>query len=561
MNRLKALALRILSKTRIVDDEYYKNKYRDVARSGLDTSYHYFHYGFSEGRHPNLGMEKFSIWYFEKTTSFLVKFFLDEKFYLKYYPDVAGKGLSAAEHYASIGRKESRRINQASATLATWIFFLKLKIRDFKKIPPTEAVLESYRRMLFEEAQKGIFTNFVANEISRQLNLHKNQVLLGKYKTISYTELPDAGHEIQILEPSYPMTFREPEVVGSTAERPPRTVEVPEQWIASIKDAKVVGGFQVLSGDRFVIYEPAANPHEGFVAGIWQYVVSLNHKSDIFLWFRHEKTITLPAAILLGGRCSPNYYHWLIEYLGKAYLLSGQPQLQKIPLLVADGMFEQEFESLQALLPDWPIYRLDNSTLLNVGNLYVPSSSTNLADNLREPMWKTSAVCFKTLKHMQTTVFSKFGIDPSARGVRKVFLARRSGRNIANAPEIEALVASFGYEVVDTGTLSFEQQVRLFSEARTIIGAMGAAFTNLIFCKPETEVLALASPYAQLFCSQSNMALFAGCHYRVLAGSHPLFRPGDELTIADPGLFQDSYTIDPDRLAIELDEIERRTAA
>ena len=84
MNRLNALALKILSKTRIVDDEYYKNKYRDVARSGLDTNYHYFHYGFSEGRHPNLGMEKFSIWHFERTTSFLIRFFLDEKFYLKY---------------------------------------------------------------------------------------------------------------------------------------------------------------------------------------------------------------------------------------------------------------------------------------------------------------------------------------------------------------------------------------------------------------------------------------------------------------------------------------------
>ena len=553
--------LRILSKTKIVDDEYYKKKYHDVALSGLDTTYHYFTYGFSEGRHPNHGMEKFSNWIFEKSTSLLILFFFDGEFYLRNYPDVRDKEITAAEHYIDKGRREKRKINQASATLATWIFLAKLKIKHFKKSPFTEADLERYKFILFEEAKKGVFTKHVAKEIFRQANLQKEQVLLGKYRTILHTELRKKGHKIQIIEPAYPMTFREPEVVSSAAVRPPRTVEVPEKWVASIKNARMIGGFQVLAGDDFFIYEPAANPHKGFVAGIWQYVVSLNQKSDIFLWFSYKNKVSLPAAILLGGRCSPNYYHWLIEYLGKSYILARQPEMQNIPLLVDDGMFPQEFESLQALLPDWPIYRVNNSTLLTVGNLYIPSSCTNLADNLREPMWKSSAVCFRTLKYIQNEIFSKYGIDPAGKGTRKIFLVRRSGRNILNAQEVEALLASSGYEIVDTGSQSFEQQVRLFAEARTIIGAMGAAFTNLIFCKPGTEVLALASPYAQLFCSQSNMALFAECRYRVLAGHHPLFQPGDESTVSDPGLFQDSYTIDLDKLATELDAIELRAAA
>lgn len=561
MKRLRTLTLRILSMIGIVDDDYYKKKYHDVATSGLDTNYHYFTYGFSEGRHPNRGMEKFSDWLFEKTTILLVRFFFDEKFYLQNYPDVREKGIPAAEHYVDKGRREKRKINQVSASLATWSFLLKLKIRHFKKTPFTEADLEHYKFVLFEEAKKGIFTKHVAKEISRQVNFQKEQVLLGRYGTISHAELRKAGHTLQIIEPAYPMTFQEPQVIDSTARRPPRTVEVPEKWVASIKNAKMIGGFQVLADGKFVIYEPAANPHKGFVAGIWQYVVSLNQKSDIFLWFSYKNKISLPAAILLGGRCSPNYYHWLIEYLGKAYILAQQPQMKQLPLLVDDGMFPQEFESLQALLPDWPIYRFNSSTLLNVGNIYIPSSCTNLADNLREPMWKSSAVCFRTLKYIQTEIFSKYGIDPAVKGKRKVFLARRSGRNIINALEVEALLASSGYEIVDAGSQSFEQQVRLFAEARTIIGAMGAAFTNLIFCKPGTEVLALASPYAQLFCSQSNMALFAECRYRVLAGSHPLFQPGDESTVSDPGLFQDSYTIDLDKLALELDAIELRAAA
>ncbi|WP_299101690.1 glycosyltransferase family 61 protein, partial [uncultured Variovorax sp.] len=165
---------------------------------------------------------------------------------------------------------------------------------------------------------------------------------------------------------------------------------------------------------------------------------------------------------------------------------------------------------------------------------------------------------FRTLAHMQATVFRKFEIDPAQKGHRKIFLARRSGRNITNTIELEEVLASFGYEIIDTGLLSFEQQVRLFSEASAIVGAMGAAFTNLIFCRPGTQVLALSSPYTQLFCSQSNMALFAGCEYRILTGEHPLFNPGDEHTVSDPSLFLDSYAIDATKLAIALADIEPR---
>ncbi|MNY71697.1 hypothetical protein D3C86_2100980 [compost metagenome] len=57
------------------------------------------------------------------------------------------------------------------------------------------------------------------------------------------------------------------------------------------------------------------------------------------------------------------------------------------------------------------------------------------------------------------------------------------------------------------------------------------------------------------------MALFSGCRYRILAGFHPLFQPGDELTVSDPSLFQDSYSIDPNELALELKNMELQAAA
>lgn len=563
MSRFRTLILRILSRTGIVNDKYYKQKYEDVATSGLNSIYHYFRYGIMEGRHPNWPMEKFAKWHYAKTTQLLIRFFLNESFYLKTYHDVREEGLKAADHYATKGRKEKRHLNIFFARVADLSAFVKLELNPLSKDQAIrEAAIADYKYTIFESARQGIFPKLKALAISRQINAPNSgeKMLLSRLKTIRHSELPKFGHKLENIEPAYSMEFKEPEVIGSLADRPVRAAEVPHKWLATIHDASVVGGFQVLANDRLVIYEPAADPHQGFVAGIWPYVVSIDQKSEILFWFRYKKEINLPSAILLSGRCSPNYYHWLIEYLGKSYILSEQDNLKKTPLIVDDKMFPQEFESLQAMLPDWPIYRLDDSTLLKVKKLHVASACTNLTDNLRGPMWKFSAICFKTLGHMRSTVFRRFDIGATGFGGRKVFLARRTGRNIINTPEVEEVLASFGYEIVDTGQLSFEQQVRLFTEARTIVGAMGAAFTNLIFCQPGTQVLALSSPYTQLFCSQSNMAQFAGCSYRILVGEHELFQPGDEHTVSDPSLFLDSYAIDPKKLAAALADLELQAA-
>ena len=40
-----------------------------------------------------------------------------------------------------------------------------------------------------------------------------------------------------------------------------------------------------------------------------------------------------------------------------------------------------------------------------------------------------------------------------------------------------------------TEKLPFEKQIYLFSNASTIVGAHGAAFTNIIFCKPGTKII------------------------------------------------------------------------
>ena len=46
-----------------------------------------------------------------------------------------------------------------------------------------------------------------------------------------------------------------------------------------------------------------------------------------------------------------------------------------------------------------------------------------------------------------------------------------------------------GFSIHKTGKMSFFEQIYLFSNAKVIVGAHGAAFTNLVFCNPKTKII------------------------------------------------------------------------
>jgi hypothetical protein len=66
----------------------------------------------------------------------------------------------------------------------------------------------------------------------------------------------------------------------------------------------------------------------------------------------------------------------------------------------------------------------------------------------------------------------------------RLFLTRRhsaKGRILANIMEVEALAASLGFELIAPETLSWQDQVSLFANARIVAGEHGAAMKNLLF--------------------------------------------------------------------------------
>ena len=65
-------------------------------------------------------------------------------------------------------------------------------------------------------------------------------------------------------------------------------------------------------------------------------------------------------------------------------------------------------------------------------------------------------------------------------------------RNLSNYEALRVLLKRHGFVSLDCGAMSWQEQRQAFSAAEVVIGVMGAAMTNTIFCPQGTRVGYLA---------------------------------------------------------------------
>ena len=55
---------------------------------------------------------------------------------------------------------------------------------------------------------------------------------------------------------------------------------------------------------------------------------------------------------------------------------------------------------------------------------------------------------------------------------------------------------NLGFTIVSLSNFSFKDQVKMFNNAKLIVGLHGSGFANLVFSKPQTKVIELSSKYS-----------------------------------------------------------------
>ena len=175
-----------------------------------------------------------------------------------------------------------------------------------------------------------------------------------------------------------------------------------------------------------------------------------------------------------------NYYHWMLFILTRVAVLLDRGVFEHRRLLVPVELSEWMMTSLELIgLPAERILRYGGDQEVLVDDAWVVGSVEYAAAALMKPL--------------QRRLWAAADVDPHGEGSRAVWLSRRQEpqRYLANTDAIESLARHLGFDVVNPGTLSLLDQVRLCAGAKIIAGPEGSNFTNLLFARPGTRVLTL----------------------------------------------------------------------
>lgn len=200
------------------------------------------------------------------------------------------------------------------------------------------------------------------------------------------------------------------------------------------------------------------------------------------LWARFSGTQAHAGRHVLIGN-HDNIGHWLLSYFARTRLLEEMPALGDAKIVVGENLKPLQAECLARVgIGEDRLVRLAPGVRAQFEELWVPSMIYGAAAS-HVLYWARDAVPY---------VRRALGVhDGPARGRRRVFLSRRGARwrRMLNEDEISALLAGMGFEEVDPGRLSLQQQIDLAAETEAIVGCFGAGMNFHLFAGEGVPVL------------------------------------------------------------------------
>jgi capsular polysaccharide biosynthesis protein len=285
-------------------------------------------------------------------------------------------------------------------------------------------------------------------------------------------------------------------------------------WL-HLDDATVQDGGTVLADGALIVYEESADPRLDFVAGQWETVYgSSQHPEAALVRLKEPAADLIDEGILIAGRSDSNWYHWLIEYLPRVTMI--EPTVdQAVPLLITARTPASGLAALRAIT-DRPLVTIDPSALQRVRRLHVAAPPVQILDTTRVPWADGVRLNPEPLRALR----SAWGLtDAPVVDGRRVFLSRKSAhRGLLNEAELVETATAAGLEVVEPGTMTFEDQLELFSNASLVVGASGAVMANYLMMSRGSRVIALTSEALTDFILPAVIAAVAGVDFTYVSG-------------------------------------------
>ncbi len=264
------------------------------------------------------------------------------------------------------------------------------------------------------------------------------------------------------------------------------SVVVPDLRLYMLREAIIHAKSSAVVINSTIYYEPV-NDNERFNGGFVQVHNSKNAVVNV------GNPVVFSDGFFLAGNGSHNWYHWLIEILPKMFYYDSEYSRN---ILVNQSCKEipSMAETLQALVESYDvnIIYLDPLKTYRIKKLYFINEVNKLMYNELDFGKATQPLYYyrkESLEKLSEVLKNKYVTD-SKSSVEKIYLQRPNTHRIpGNEKEIAELLGSNRFSFIDLSKCSIHQQVEIFASAKQIVGTSGAAFTNLLFCRPNTRIV------------------------------------------------------------------------
>ena len=293
--------------------------------------------------------------------------------------------------------------------------------------------------------------------------------------------------------------------------------DVPARFVLTLPAGRAVGvhGAIVSAGDELLL--PLSPEFEGLRRIPGGHSVSTR--------LRLPRPLRVPGTMAVLATLADSYFsHWMMDMLPRVKLLreAGYDPAELDAVYLRAPQAPYEIASLEAAgVPIDRIIDPREHPHVCAERLVVPST-------LREVFEATPLSC-----DYLDGLFGLPDVQPSTR----LYVSRRgtSYRRIVNEEEVLEALAPHGFTSIVPETLTLTEQARAFAGAEVVVGPLGSAVMNQIYCRPGTAVVEIQNTRTTHTCGL-GIASTRGQRYALAyaRGVDPTATPLEEDLEIDP---------------------------
>ena len=319
-----------------------------------------------------------------------------------------------------------------------------------------------------------------------------------KQKRIPVYKLADAGR----VETRSPKVY--PDRDQACLASPRDHYDFPEVFVAILRNALIFGGTNLVFVNGEVVCHDLYDFERDYTSEELHGRAIIEPGSRQIWWYAYDQLPEkIPVAATFVDACALNYAHWMTEVLPRIALFCADERFKGVPIVIDAGLHRNMMESLLLVAgADREFITLPSGKALAVDQLHVTSAAGYVPFGPRTSRFSDhshgmfSPGAFEKLRNRLSAVGHEAKPEPWP---QRIYLRRDSSmREIINAGELERLLVSRGYAIVEPEKLTFLQQLQVFRNAKVIVAPTGAGLSNAICCKRGTRVVVLMAKHKNM---------------------------------------------------------------